>query len=129
MSTCSILIGSLFSLAIDTTTLIFLLFIFAMSVFFFSISFRYPCQQLGHLAGGSQDRRLTTLRAARERERERVRTGEHDFGLSRSIYTCTDSDAYPTSREQGSTHNLLIPGECAPPVFRTITEGRATGKP
>ena len=51
-----------------------------------------PRQHLGYISDGSQDWRLTILRAATH-ETER---GNHDFCLSRSHYTDTD----PTSRKR-----------------------------
>ena len=67
------------------------------SLFVCLVSFR-PRLQLGCSADGSQDWRMTILRAATH-ETER---GDHDFCLSRSHYTDTD----PTSKEQAATARI-----------------------
>ena len=55
-------------------------------------------QQLGYIADGSHDWRLTILRPATHV----TKRGDHDFCLSRSHYTDTD----PTSRERVATAEI-----------------------
>ena len=69
-----------------------------------------PRQQLGSIADGSQDWRLTILRAATH-EKE---LGDHDSCLSRSHYTETDL----TSRERAVTAGIE-PGTSSSGVTRS----------
>ena len=69
----------------------------SVALFVWLISWR-PFQQLGSIAGESQDWHLTILLAATHK----TERGDHDFYLSRSHYTDTD----PTSRERAATAGI-----------------------
>ena len=84
-----------------------------------SVSYSPP-QQLGYIEDGSQEWRLTILRAATH-ETER---GDHGFCLSRSHYTDTDPPVGSGRPELGSKlgpphqESRALPTELSPPPLR-----------